>query len=111
MKLKESEDMRAPLAFLLGKLDFQKEFRDFQIKSDGAGYVISAKAKSEKLPYEAIQLTATKDFIITNLVVTGQDQSILNFTFSSEKFNPSVNDSMFQFLMPAGATLVTQEGQ
>src|SRR5579884_2740626 len=28
--LKESEDMRAPLAFLLGKLDFQKEFRDLQ---------------------------------------------------------------------------------
>ncbi len=112
MKLKESEDMRAPLAFLLGKLDFQKEFRDFQIKSDGGtGYVISAKAKSEKLPYEAIQLTASKDFVITNLVVTGQDQSVLNFAFSSEKFNPPVNDSMFQFLMPAGATLVTQEGQ
>ena len=30
MPLKESDDMRAPLAFLLGKLDFAKEFRDFQ---------------------------------------------------------------------------------
>lgn len=28
MKLQESEDMRAPLAFLLGKLNFQKEFRN-----------------------------------------------------------------------------------
>ena len=27
MPLKESEDMRAPLAFLLGKLDFKKEFK------------------------------------------------------------------------------------
>ena len=32
MKLKESDDMRAPLAFLLGKLDFQKEFRNLQAK-------------------------------------------------------------------------------
>ena len=30
-KLKASEDMRAPLAFLLGKLDFSKEFRDFSV--------------------------------------------------------------------------------
>ena len=30
MKLKESEDMRAPLAFLLGKLDFDKEFQNIQ---------------------------------------------------------------------------------
>ena len=29
-KLKESEDMRAPLAFLLGKLDFAKEFKSFR---------------------------------------------------------------------------------
>jgi len=52
MKLKESEDMRAPLAFLLGKLDFLKEFRDFDMKPEGTGFVITAKAKSDKLPYE-----------------------------------------------------------
>ena len=37
MPLKESDDMRAPLAFLLGKLDFNKEFRDFQMQADGDG--------------------------------------------------------------------------
>src|ERR1700747_2682365 len=29
MKLKETDDMRAPLAFLLGRLDFNKDFREF----------------------------------------------------------------------------------
>ena len=29
MPLKDTEDMRAPLAFLLGRLDMKKEFRDF----------------------------------------------------------------------------------
>ena len=33
MKLQESEDMRAPLAFLLGKLDFQKDFTRFQAEN------------------------------------------------------------------------------
>jgi len=111
MKLKESEDMRAPLAFLLGKLDFQKEFRDFQMKPEGSGYLITARAKSDKLPYEDIRMTAAPDFTITNLLITGQDQSVLAFRFAAEKLNPEVNDSAFKFLMPPGATLVTQEGQ
>ena len=32
MKLKESEDMHAPLAFLLGKLNFEKEFRNLRAR-------------------------------------------------------------------------------
>ena len=109
--LKQSEDMRAPLAFLLGKLDFQKEFREIEMKPEGSGYLITAKAKSDKLPYEDIRMTATQDYTITNLVVTGQDQSILAFAFDSEKRNPQVNDAMFKFVMPPGATIVNQEGQ
>src|SRR5579872_4871786 len=103
--------MRAPLAFLLGKLDFQKEFRDFQMKAENGAWVITAKAKSDKLPYESIRMTAGPDSTITNLVVTGQDQSILAFSFAAERLNPQVNDSTFKFLMPAGATLVNEEGQ
>ncbi len=32
-KLKESEDMRAPIAVLLGKLDFSREFKSFETRS------------------------------------------------------------------------------
>ena len=45
------------------------------------------------------------------VVITGQDQSVLAFSFASEKRNPEVNDRVFKFQMPAGATLVTQEAQ
>jgi outer membrane lipoprotein carrier protein len=109
MPLKESEDWRAPLAFLLGKLDFQREFRDIQIKPAGSLYIITAKAKSDKLPYEDVRITTTPNYTITNLVVTGQDQSVLVFDFANEKLNPVVNDAIFKFQMPAGATLVTPE--
>src|SRR6202011_4143087 len=42
MKLQESEDMRAPLAFLLGKLNFEKEFRNLQAKPEEGGTRITA---------------------------------------------------------------------
>ena len=109
MKLKESEDWRAPLAFLLGKLDFAREFRDLAIKPEGSNYVITAKAKSDKLPYDAVRITFTPDYAITHLVVTGQDQSVLSFDFANERLNVTVNDSIFKFLMPPGATMVNQE--
>src|SRR5882762_926767 len=35
MKAKESEDMRAPLAFLLGRLHFEKDFRNFASRPEG----------------------------------------------------------------------------
>ena len=109
MPLKESEDMRAPLAFLLGKLDFAKEFRDFDVKPDGTNYVLTAKAKTDRLPYEKVEMLVTPDFQIRRLVVNGQDQSILAFQFTEEKLNPTVDEARFKFQMPSGATLVSGE--
>lgn len=108
--LKASEDMHAPLAFLLGKLDFAKEFRDFDVKPEGANYLITAKAKSATFPYEQVQMLVTPDFEIQRLVINSQDQSLLTFQLDGEKLNPPVNDALFKFQMPAGAVLVDAEG-
>jgi outer membrane lipoprotein carrier protein len=47
--LKASDDMRAPLAFLLGKLDFAREFKGFQTKAAGADTLLTAFANSDKI--------------------------------------------------------------
>jgi outer membrane lipoprotein carrier protein len=109
MPLKESEDMRAPLAFLLGKLDFGKEFRDFNMQPEGDNFRITARAKTDRLPYDRIEMLVAPDSSIRTLIVHGQDESILTFHFGQEKINPQVNDAQFKFQMPAGATLVTAE--
>jgi outer membrane lipoprotein carrier protein len=101
--------MRAPMAFLLGKLDFSKEFRNFELKPEGTGYVVTAKAKSDKLPYEKVEMLVTPEYEIRRLVVNGQDGSILTFLFDQEKLNPTVNDAQFKFQLPAGAQLVSGE--
>jgi outer membrane lipoprotein carrier protein len=109
-KLKASDDMRAPLAFLLGKLDFAKDFRDFELKPEGMNYLLTAKAKSDKFPYEQVQMLVTPDYEIERLVISLQDMSLLTFQLDGEKVNPPVDDALFKFQMPAGATLVDAEG-
>jgi outer membrane lipoprotein carrier protein len=110
-KLKASEDMRAPLAFLLGKLDFDKDFHGFDLKPEGANYLITASSKNDKFPYEKVQMLVTPDYEIERLVVTLQDTSLLTFQLSDEKVNPPVNDALFKFQMPAGATLDAEGSQ
>jgi outer membrane lipoprotein carrier protein len=107
--LKQSEDMRAPLAFLLGKLDFAKEFRDFSMKPEGSDLRLTAQAKTDRLPYAKVDMLVAPDYSIRKLVITDQDQSILTFLFEQERLNPPVEDSEFKFHMPAGATLVNPE--
>ena len=109
-KLKESADMRAPLAFLLGKLDFAKEFKSFQTNTDPAGVWIVAEPKSENLAYSKVEFLASPDGEIHQVRVTGQDRSKLDFTFSNEQLNAPVSAAMFIFHAPAGVQVI-EEGQ
>lgn len=106
MKLKESEDMRVPLAFLLGKLNFQKEFQNITETPEGSGRLISAEPKSPDLPYSRVEFSVTPDLQIRRLKVIGQDKSVLDFLFEQERLNPSLDSKLFEFHVPRGAQLV-----
>ena len=108
MKMKESEDLRAPLAFLLGRLDFNKEFSRFIASPDPLGTRIVAEPKSQKLPYNKVEFVVDAENQLRRVIVTGYDHSVLDFEFSGEKVNPRLASSMFQFKMPAGAELVEE---
>jgi outer membrane lipoprotein carrier protein len=106
MKLKESDDMRAPLAFLLGKLDFQKEFRNLQAKAEGSLTRITAEPKTDNLPYSAVEFVVDAERRIKMVKVTGFDHSTLDFRFEEEKVDPAADAKLFQFQAPKGAQLV-----
>ena len=105
-KMRETEDMRAPLAFLLGKLNFQKEFRNIQGQPDGTGMRIVAEPKSENLPYSQVEFRVSSDGRIREVKVTAFDKSTLDFIFDQEKMDPPLSAGLFQFQLPAGAQLV-----
>src|ERR1035437_10947888 len=107
--LKESDDLRAPLAFLLGKLDFRREFGDLTLQQSGADIVIGARPKSRRLPYRRVDFTVTPDNQIRRVVVTGQDQSVMDFAFSNEKLNAPVAEAAFRFVAPPGIPVVNVE--
>ena len=73
MKIKESDDMRAPLAFLLGKLHFDKEFRNVQGQPAGGGTRITAEPKTDSLPYTKVEFVVGPDTQIRRVQVTGFD--------------------------------------
>ena len=106
MPLKATEDMRAPLAFLLGKLNFEREFQNIQVRAEGDGSLVTADPKSPSLPYSKVEFLVSATFAIRKLHIVGGDQSILDFTFDDEKVNPALENSMFQFHPPPGAEVV-----
>ena len=106
--LKETEDLRAPLAFLMGRLDFQRDFKEFRTMREGENSYIVASPKSEKAPYTQAAFLVNKENQILRLRVTGQDQSILIYNLSGERSNHALSPTLFTFRMPEGAELVEE---
>jgi outer membrane lipoprotein carrier protein len=99
--------MRAPLAFLLGKLDFHRDFKSFETHKDanGAEWIL-ALAKNQNLPYTQVEFLAAPDGQIHQIRVTNADQSKLEYTFSNEKLNAPTTPNQFVFTPPAGTEVV-----
>jgi outer membrane lipoprotein carrier protein len=106
MPLKNTEDMRAPLAFLLGRLDMKKEFRDFTTRPGEGGDWLAARSKNDRTPYQNMEMLVAADGSVKELKVAGRDQSLLAFSFRDEHLNPPVSDSVFHFTIPSGAEVV-----
>jgi outer membrane lipoprotein carrier protein len=110
VKLHDTEDMRAPLAFLLGRLDMKKEFRDFELHRDTLGTWLDASAKNDRVPYEKVRMLVASDASIRALNVIGRDESQLAFSFSNERLNPPAPEQLFRFTIPPGAEIVDSLG-
>ncbi len=109
-KIKESDDLRGPIAFLLGKLHFEKEFRNLQSHPEGNGNVlVTADPKSDTLPFSHVEFLVGPDDSILELKVTGTDKSLLAYHFDQEKRDVPVDPKIFHFKIPEGAEVVRLE--
>lgn len=104
--LKEADDFRAPLAFLLGKLDFRRDFGRFQLEQKGPERWITCWPKNDRLPYKKVQFLITPDSQIKRLIVDGDDGSQTEFAFGAESLNLALSDSLFIFKAPPGVELI-----
>jgi len=108
--LRESGDLRTPLAFLIGQVDLRRDFDRFLYRAEDEDIYVEGEPRSNRSPYCKVVFVVTPEYRIRRLEVHGQDQSVMEFVFSEETVNPPLADELFEFQMPEGAELVELSG-
>jgi outer membrane lipoprotein carrier protein len=108
-KMKESDDLRAPLAFLLGKLNFERDFKRFTTHPGDGGTWVAGEPRSQKAPFSKVEFLVGPDFQIRRLIVAEEGGSTMEFRFDGERLNPALAAGLFQFQTPPGAEVVETE--
>ena len=109
--VKQIEDLRSPLRYLLGKTKLEKEFPGLTVATDAkpvnAGDVVLRgvpKGMQERVSQTLLEVTA--DGLITRIVVEEMDGSETEFRFLQQKENVQVSDQRFRFTPPPGVEVV-----
>jgi outer membrane lipoprotein carrier protein len=100
---KETEDLRIPLSFLLGKLDFNKDFERFASTRDGTGAdtSITMTPRNKKLLFKEITITVAPDSTIRRVQVTDQPgTSVMDYSLDGDQRNLKLPDTLFKFTIP-----------
>lgn len=111
--LKKLEDLRSPLAFLLGKTKLEKELQslsfapDVQVWQPGSSMLRGVPRGMEDR-VEQILIEVSPDYRILRIVIQSMDESITEYRFSSQKENVELADKQFQFTPPPGSETVDE---
>ena len=108
---KKLEDIRSPLAFLLGKAKLEKELQGLSLAPDiaplAAGNVVLRgvpQGLAERV--SEIVLEITPDHQITRIVIQEVDGSSTEYRFGEMKEDVTIADGQFKFSPPAGTETV-----
>ena len=99
--VKQIDDLRSPLRYLLGKTKLEKEFVGLAIATDAkpvnAGDIVLRgvpKGMQERVSQTLLEVTP--DGLITRIVVEEMDGSVTEFRFLQQKENVQIADERFQ---------------
>jgi outer membrane lipoprotein carrier protein len=108
---KKLEDVRSPLAFLLGKTKLEKELRGLSLAPDIAPLtpgdtVLRGVPTDLADQISEIVLEISPDNRIVRLIVQGVDGASTDYHFSEQKEDVAIGDGRFDFKAPAGIEVV-----
>jgi len=108
------DDIRSPLAFLLGKSKLEKELQGLSLAPDVAPLVagdVVLRGVPEALAdrVSEILLEVTPAHRIVRIVINDVDGSVTEYRFSDEKENEAIPEGRFEFSPPAGTETVESE--
>jgi outer membrane lipoprotein carrier protein len=111
---KKLEDVRSPLAFLLGKTKLEKELRGLSLAPDvtplQAGNVVLRgvpEAMADRV--SEILLEIMPDHQIARIVIQEVDGSVTEYRFAEMKEDVVISDGRFEFRPPEGTETVDGE--
>ncbi|HEX6823544.1 MAG TPA: outer membrane lipoprotein chaperone LolA [Candidatus Sulfotelmatobacter sp.] len=113
---KKLEDLRSPLAFLLGKTKLEKELRGLSLAPDieplGSGdSVLRGVPKGLEDQISEIVLEVTPDNRIARLVMHEVDGASTEYRFSDQQEDVNIQDARFGFKPPAETEIMENEAE
>ena len=107
---KKLDDIRSPLAFLLGKTKLEKELRGLSLAPDAAAQagdvVLRGVPQGMEDRVSEILLEVTADHWIARIVIQEVDGSSTEYRFGEMKEDLVIGDGRFAFTPPAGTETV-----
>ncbi len=111
MPVKQLDDLRSPLRYLLGKTRLEKELVGLSLAPDekpmnSADVVLRGVPKGMGDRVSQTLLEVAPDGLIVRIVVDELDGSKTEFRFLQQKENVELPDQQFRFAPPAGVEIV-----
>jgi outer membrane lipoprotein carrier protein len=108
------EDIRSPLAFLLGKSKLEKELRGLAFAPDVApvtagNLVLRGVPAALSDHISDIVLEVNPQYEIVRIVLNQVDGSVTEYSFAGEKENAPIPDDWFKFKPPSGTEVIEGE--
>ena len=112
---KKLEDVRSPLAFLLGKTKLEKELQGLSLAPDVApmaagNVVLRGVPLSLADRVNEIVVEVTPDHQIARIVIQEVDGSSTEYRFTEQKEDVTIGNARFEFQPPAGTETVEGVG-
>jgi outer membrane lipoprotein carrier protein len=116
--VKKLEDLRSPLAFLLGKTKLEKELQGLSLARDPApdgaplaagDVVLRGVPKSLAERVGQVLLEITPEHWISRILIEEVDGSVTEYRFTNQKENVVLDDKRFRFAVPDGVEVIDGE--
>jgi outer membrane lipoprotein carrier protein len=109
--LKKLDDLRSPLAFLLGKTRLENELRGLskavdQTPMSPGDIVLRGVPQVTSQPLSEVQLEINPAHQIVRILLMEPDGATTEFRFAGLKENLTLSDSQFQFVSPHGVETI-----
>jgi outer membrane lipoprotein carrier protein len=109
--MKKLDDLRSPLAFLLGKTRLEKELDGLSAAPDVApltagNIVLRGVPKGMTDRVNQVLLEITPDYRIARIQFEEADESVTEYRFSDQREDAEIADQRFRFAPPPGVEIV-----